>query len=80
MTLYELAGIADIVAATAVILSLLLVAGEIHKNTAQSMKALFEKHVRFHLGFPGAREWWEQLRIERGFPEAITEAIDRAIE
>lgn len=152
MTLSETASIAEIIAAVAVIASLLVVAWEIHKNTAQSkqknwawlidrfstvyaqtndiglanlvargrisfhklsdgekiafghyleqmcaaneallvyardevhgheeMKALFDKHIRFHLGFRGSREWWEQFQVERGFPSPITNAINRAI-
>jgi hypothetical protein len=152
MTLAEFASIAEIVAAVGVIVSLLVVAWEIRKNTAQSkqsnwgwlvdrfstvyaqtddltladlvargrqsfhalsegekiafghyleqlciandgllvfsksevygqeeMMALFEKHMRFHLGFPGAREWWEQFQSERGFPQKTTDAINRAL-
>jgi len=152
MILSDFASIAEIVAAIGVVVSLLVVAWEIHKNTSQSkqrnwgwmvdhfgaiysqtndievanlvakgrisfhdladgekisfghyleqmcianealliyagdevhgketMTALFEKHIRFHLGFPGSREWWEQFQVERGFPKPITDAINRAI-
>ena len=43
------------------------------------MKALFDKHIGFHLGFQGSREWWEQFQVERGFPKPITEAINHAL-
>jgi len=43
------------------------------------MTGLFEKHIGFHLGFPGSKEWWEQFQVERGFPKHITDAINRAL-
>ncbi len=42
--------------------------------------ALFEKHIRFHLGFKGAREWFEEFEAQRGFPPQIAAAIHKAID
>jgi len=42
--------------------------------------ALFEKHIRFHLGFKGAREWFDEFESQRGFPPEVMAAIHRALE
>ncbi|MDX1404634.1 MAG: hypothetical protein R3192_08850 [Woeseiaceae bacterium] len=42
--------------------------------------ALFGKHIRFHLGFKGAREWFEEFEAQRGFPPQIAAAIHQAID
>ena len=36
---------------------------------------LFAKHLRFHLGFPGAREWFDEFEVQRGFPAPFMKAV-----
>jgi len=36
---------------------------------------LWAKHIRYHLGFPGAREWFEEFEQQRGFPPTYMSAI-----
>jgi len=43
------------------------------------MIALFNRHIRWHMGSRGAREWFEQFTNERGFPEDLNQAIKEAI-
>ena len=47
-------------------------------RTDDSM-ALFEKHIRFHLGFKGAREWFDEFESQRGFPPEVMAAIHKAL-
>ena len=49
----------------------------VHKVGESS--SLFGKHIRYHLGFPGAREWFEAFEQERGFPVPFTKAIHEAL-
>jgi hypothetical protein len=42
--------------------------------------ALFRKHMRFHLGFKGSREWYDEFDRLRGFPPKFGAAIREAIE
>ena len=42
--------------------------------------ALFRKHIRYHLGFKGSREWYDEFEKERGFPPKFAEAIREAID
>lgn len=57
----------------------LLVYARDELHAFEQMNSLFEEHIRFHLGFQGSREWWEEFHNERGFPKADTDAINRAI-
>jgi hypothetical protein len=50
---------------------------EVHGH--EEMTRLFEKHLRFHLGFPGGREWWKQFQADRGLPERFTQEINRVL-
>lgn len=56
---------------------LIYVKDEVHGH--KEMQEIFEKHIRFHLGSRGAREWWEQFQADRGFPSHITQEINRVI-
>ena len=38
-------------------------------------RSLWAKHIRFHLGFPGAREWFDEFEQQRGFPSTYMSAI-----
>ena len=42
--------------------------------------ALFRKHIRYHLGFRGSREWYDEFERVRGFPPKFAEAIHEAID
>jgi hypothetical protein len=41
---------------------------------------LWAKHIRFHLGFPGAREWFDEFEQQRGFPPTYMSAIHSVID
>jgi hypothetical protein len=41
---------------------------------------LWAKHIRFHLGFPGAREWFDEFERQRGFPETYMGAIHSVLD
>jgi hypothetical protein len=41
---------------------------------------MFRKHMRFHLGFKGSREWYDEFEKVRGFPPKVGVAIREAIE
>jgi len=45
----------------------------------EGMTDLFERHIRWHLGSKGARQWFEEFESERGFPEDLAQSIRRAI-
>ena len=36
--------------------------------------------MRFHLGFPGAREWFDEFEQQRGFPPTYMRAIHSVID
>ena len=42
--------------------------------------SLWAKHMRFHLGFPGAREWFDEFEQQRGFPPTYMRAIHSVID
>ncbi len=42
--------------------------------------SLWAKHIRFHLGFPGAREWFDEFEQQRGFPPTYMHAIHSVID
>jgi len=42
--------------------------------------SLWAKHMRFHLGFPGAREWFDEFEQQRGFPNTYMNAIHSVID
>ena len=42
--------------------------------------ALFRKHIRYHLGFVGSREWYDEFEKVRGFPPQFAASIRDAIE
>lgn len=58
----------------------LLVHGESLAHGRVAMIALAEKHLAFHLGFPGARQWYEEFDRQRGYPSAMREFIRDAIQ
>ena len=58
--------------------SLVLAKDVLHQH--QENLALFRKHIRFHLGFKGSREWYEEFDRVRGFPPRFAAAIREAIE
>jgi len=59
--------------------SILVFAGDlVHEHDANL--ALFRKHIRYHLGFKGSREWYEEFEKERGFPPKFAAAIREAID
>ena len=43
-------------------------------------RTLWAKHIRFHLGFRGAREWFEEFEQQRGFPETYMNAIHSVLD
>jgi len=45
----------------------------VHKKGLSS--TLWARHIRFHLGFPGAREWFDEFAQQRGFPDTYMSAI-----
>jgi hypothetical protein len=42
--------------------------------------ALFRNHMRYHLGFKGSREWYDEFERVRGFPPKLAKAIHDAID
>lgn len=42
--------------------------------------SMFKKHIRYHLGFPGAREWFDEFEQVRGFPVPFMQAIHEALD
>jgi hypothetical protein len=40
---------------------------------------MFGKHIRYHLGSPGAQEWFAEFEQERGFPAPYMETIHRVL-
>ena len=45
----------------------------------EGMVALFERHVRWHLGSKGGQVWFKKFQQERGFPDDLTRSIHNAI-
>ena len=58
----------------------MLIFAQAHVHDRESNLALFRKHIRFHLGFPGAREWFDEFERQRGFPEPFMREIHKAID
>ena len=50
----------------------------VHK--AGESRGMFNRHIRYQLGFPGAREWFDWFERERGFPPALMIAIHAALD
>lgn len=46
---------------------------------SKQLIALGLKHLRFHFGFPGAREWWEEWKRVAGPPPAMVALVNEAI-
>ena len=53
--------------------SLVYDASVVHQKGISS--TLWAKHIRYHLGFPGARKWFEEFEQLRGFPATYMSAI-----
>jgi hypothetical protein len=50
-------------------------------NTDRDLNlALFRKHIKYHLGFIGSKEWYVEFEKVRGFPPQLAAAIHDAIE
>jgi len=60
-------------------LEALLVHGESLAHGRKAMMELAKKHLAFHLGFPGARQWYDEFDRQRGYPPAMREFIREAI-
>ena len=58
----------------------LLVHGESLAHGREAMLGLAKKHLAFHLGFPGSREWYEEFDKQRGYPPAMREFVREAIQ
>ncbi len=58
----------------------LLVHGESLAHGREVMMALAKKHLAFHLGFPGSRQWYDEFDQQRGFPSAMREFIREVIQ
>ena len=50
----------------------------VHK--AGESRGMFNRHIRYQLGFPGAREWFDWFERERGFPSTLMKAIHEALD
>jgi len=57
---------------------LILAKDQVHASDTNL--SMFRKHMRFHLGFKGSREWYDEFEKLRGFPPEIGSAIRDAIE
>ena len=57
----------------------LLILARAHVHDQEVNFALFRKHIRFHLGFKGAREWFDEFESVRGFPASYMREIREAI-
>jgi hypothetical protein len=42
--------------------------------------SLWARHIRFHLGFPGSREWFDEFEEQRGFPSTYMSAIHSVLD
>ena len=42
-------------------------------------QGLFDKHLAYHMSFPGAREWFRAFEQERGFPPPFMQEIHRVL-
>ena len=58
----------------------LLVHGQSLAHGQEAMLALAKKHLAFHLGFPGSRQWYEEFDKQRGYPPVMREFIRDAIQ
>ena len=58
----------------------LLVHGESQAHGREAMLALAKKHLAFHLGFPGARQWYEEFDDQRGYPPKMRQFIRELIQ
>ncbi len=58
----------------------LLVHGESLAHGREVMMALAKKHLAFHLGFPGSRQWYDEFDQQRGYPPAMREFVREAIQ
>jgi len=58
----------------------LLVHGESLAHGRAAMLALAKKHLAFHLGFPGARQWYEEFDDQRGYPPRMRQFIRDVIQ
>ncbi len=58
----------------------LQVHGESVAHGREVMMALARKHLAFHLGFPGSRQWYEEFEQQRGYPPAMRRLVREAIE
>jgi len=58
----------------------LLVHGESLAHGRGANMALAKKHLAFHLGFPGARQWYDEFDEQRGYPPAMQGFIREAIQ
>jgi hypothetical protein len=58
----------------------LLVHGESLAHGRKANMDLAKKHLAFHLGFPGARQWYDEFDHQRGYPPAMREFIREAIQ
>ena len=57
---------------------LVLARNQVHDKEASL--GLFRKHIRFHLGFKGSREWYDEFDRLRGFPRDFRAAIEEALD
>ena len=58
----------------------LLVHGESLAHGREAMLALAKRHLAFHLGFPGARQWYEEFDSQRGYPPKMRQFIRDVIQ
>ena len=49
-------------------------------HRAGDSRGMFDRHIRYQLGFPGAREWFDWFERERGFPPTLMKAIHEALD
>ena len=57
---------------------LVLARDSVHEK--ETTLELFRKHTCFHLGYPGAREWFDEFEDKRGFPPLLSRAVHEAID
>jgi hypothetical protein len=58
----------------------MLIFAQAHVHEREANLSLFRKHMRFHLGFKGSREWFDEFESQRGFPASFMQEIHKAID
>lgn len=45
-----------------------------------TVRDMYQRHMQFHFGFPGTREWLDEFESQRGFPPEMSSRIHEALD